>query len=157
GCGTGYFSGMFGKKDYVGIDVDGPAIAYARKRHTGYTFLQYEKRCPFPDCTFDNILINAVFHHIPDRMMGHVLADVLRVAKPEAKVLVMDTVPVTDQRSWWGRFLFSRDQGRDAKGVAKMTRMLKTRFSIRHRAVSRTGPYVLQIYHLTPKNGHGHR
>ena len=79
GCSTGYISeklaSRFGK--VYAIDIDTEAMSFAhRKSRAGniYYFLADSLNIPFLDRTFDVIICNSIYEHVPDanRLMGEI-------------------------------------------------------------------------------------
>jgi ubiquinone/menaquinone biosynthesis C-methylase UbiE len=98
GCGTGEDAQELARLAWprgrvVGADRSETVIAEARERVASTTLpVQFQVAdaydLPFPDATFDRCRADRVFHHLehPDRA----LAELLRVTRPEGRVLLFD-------------------------------------------------------------------
>ena len=67
----------------MGVDIDGPAIAYARENHPSgnLQFVQGDSLCiPFPPDSFDVAVCNQVYEHVTDA--HRLMAEIHRVLKP---------------------------------------------------------------------------
>jgi ubiquinone/menaquinone biosynthesis C-methylase UbiE len=82
---------------FVGIDCSARMIARARARAAAmpsdraarvHFFVANANCLPFGEATFDLVLCNSVLHHLHDPQ--RVLAELIRVAKPEAAFLLRD-------------------------------------------------------------------
>ena len=92
GAGTGqlgaYVAQLVGSTGrVVGVDPLAARVDIARGRSTGNFEMhvgQAEDLSQFPDCTFDVVYLNSVFHWISDKPRG--LAEIFRVLKPGGRV-----------------------------------------------------------------------
>jgi len=122
GCGTGrlpigLLSRFGGLRQYVGIDVNGPAIQWCRRfieaRHEGFTFqwvdvvnerynpeggaVDESFRLPFEDGSFDVVFLYAIFPHLVTTEVEIYLREIRRVLDQKGWVVatsfVEDGVP----------------------------------------------------------------
>jgi ubiquinone/menaquinone biosynthesis C-methylase UbiE len=85
GCSTGimanYFSGYFG--EVVGIDIDAPAVRYARENFTKDN-LEFNigdaMNIKFPKNSFDVVICAHIYEHVPDA--DRLMSEIHRVLKP---------------------------------------------------------------------------
>ncbi len=56
--------------------------------------LQHGARTPFPDWSFDLVLISAVLHHVPPRERPEVYAELRRVVRPGGAIVVFEHNPL---------------------------------------------------------------
>ena len=85
GCSTGimanYFSDYFG--EVVGIDIDAPAVRYARENFTKDN-LEFNigdaMNIKFPKNSFDVVICAHIYEHVPDA--DRLMAEIRRVLKP---------------------------------------------------------------------------
>lgn len=101
GCGTGTQALI--AKERVGatghvdaIDPSQPMLARARRKakHAKRAIdfqLGVIEHLPFPNQSFDAVLITMVMHQLPDDLKRQGLAEIVRVLKPGGRVLVVDT------------------------------------------------------------------
>ena len=99
GAGTGqlgaYVAQLVGSTGrVVGVDPLAARVDIARGRSTGNFEMhlgQAEDLSQFPDCTFDVVYLNSVFHWLNDKPRG--LAEIFRVLKPGGRVGFNTTNP----------------------------------------------------------------
>ena len=76
-----YFSGYFG--EVVGIDIDAPAVRYARENFTKDN-LEFNigdaMNIKFPKNSFDVVICAHIYEHVPDA--DRLMAEIRRVLKP---------------------------------------------------------------------------
>lgn len=101
GCGVGNFSALFPKALYHGLEVDKNLVDYATQNFKGQFFLGDAQRTDFPNKYFDAALAVALFHHLNDDEVEKVVAEIHRVVKKKAKVVVIE-----DERPSWKQNLF---------------------------------------------------
>ncbi len=96
GVGTATLSLMI-KEQYpevsiIGVDIDNKILEIARKKADNkITLLNYDgKSIPFGNNYFDKIVSSLVFHHIPTQHKSILLNELLRVVKPEGKLIIAD-------------------------------------------------------------------
>jgi SAM-dependent methyltransferase len=63
GCGMGDLASMVPADSYVGVDIDGPSLAIARKQHPQHHF---QSALPPAELKFDTVVALAVIEHVPD-------------------------------------------------------------------------------------------
>lgn len=88
GCGTARYSHLF-PRDYTGLDIN---VHYIKQKTVqGKTFVCADSRqMPFKDKFFDTIFSVGVFHHIGSDAAEDIFKEILRVAKPNARILIVD-------------------------------------------------------------------
>ena len=99
GAGTGqlgaYVAQLVGSTGrIVGVDPLTARVEIARRRSTGNFEMRVghaENLSQFPDCTFDVVYLNSVFHWLNDKPRG--LAEIFRVLKPGGRVGFNTTNP----------------------------------------------------------------
>jgi len=103
-CGRGFYLNMFryvSEARLVGADLDWDVLAKAQTNigHLPDVALQYASiyRLPYPDNTFDAVILSEVLEHLKDDVAG--LREALRVLKPGGVVAV--TVPNANYPFWW--------------------------------------------------------
>lgn len=97
GCGTGINNNIFSKNcNYIGTDVAGGRIDYARKLYPHRKFVsidlinQDNPQMPFKDKTFDYVAIFNCLHHIPENDIHYIAKDIHRILKPNGQVIMVE-------------------------------------------------------------------
>ncbi len=111
GCGTGEYSGLFNKNNYIGIDISPAYISYAKKAKDRDFRIMDAMNLSFPDEKFDIILIAAILHHLQDAEAHRVLKEAKRVLKKGGKALIMEDSKIKEFDSPFIRFVQSLDIG----------------------------------------------
>jgi SAM-dependent methyltransferase len=91
GCGSGVFTNLLRRRGYqcVGVDLSPNLIAIARANFSGIEFRTGDiERLPFPDGSFDGVLLSGVLHHLPER--SRCAAEVFRILRPGGKFVAFD-------------------------------------------------------------------
>lgn len=88
GCGLGAYVANFGRytADTYGMDVDAPRVVEGRRRGIGQLLLGAAESLPFPDATFDVIVLNEVIEHVHDD--AATLREACRVLRPGGSVVI---------------------------------------------------------------------
>jgi len=100
GCGTGELAMLamrrVGAQGAVhGIDAGEEMVARARQKAVreslGVTFdVATAQALPFPDGGFDVVLCTMMIHHLPRSGRKQAIGEMLRVLRPEGRLLIMD-------------------------------------------------------------------
>ncbi|MCA9931745.1 MAG: methyltransferase domain-containing protein [Anaerolineales bacterium] len=103
GCGTGklIFAAekvVGGEGTAVGIDVEAGMVVQAKagaaKTHSRATFATTSiTRIPYPDNSFDVVTSSLVYHHLNQTEKREGLQEVMRVLKPNGRLLIVDLNP----------------------------------------------------------------
>lgn len=91
GCGSGVFSNLLRQRGYVctGVDLSPALIRIAKKKYPGIEFIEGDvENLPFPDASFDGVLLAGILHHFSDRSLF--VAEVKRILKPGGKFVAFD-------------------------------------------------------------------
>lgn len=104
GCGGGFYSAAMAERGarVTGLDGSAAMVRHAEEAAGGRaTFVQHdlERPLPFGDASFDLAVMALVYHHVYDR--AQLLAELRRVLRPGARLLVSTTHPAGEQR-WLG-------------------------------------------------------
>lgn len=101
GCGVGYFVELAARWgiDIAGIDGSQEAIDLALERvpHLNLRQRYLSERLPFPDRSFDNILLNQVVEHLPAAVLKSVLSECHRLLRAGGVVFIFS--PAKSNRS----------------------------------------------------------
>lgn len=94
GCGNGRVADVVNeiKGRYVGVDASEALLRHARELHPEQSFVLGNMRdIPFPDASFEYVLMIASFHHIPSAAYRYAaLAEVSRVLTPGGMLFMMN-------------------------------------------------------------------
>jgi ubiquinone/menaquinone biosynthesis C-methylase UbiE len=91
GCGSGVFSNVLRRRGYdcVGVDLSPTLIRIAREKFSGIEFIEGDiEHLPFPDASFDGVLLGGVLHHFTER--SRCAAEVMRILRPGGKFVAFD-------------------------------------------------------------------
>ena len=91
GCGSGAFTALLARAGYdcVGVDISPKLIALGRRKFPDIEFAEGDiEHLPFPDASFDGVLLSGVVHHFPDP--SRCAAEVLRVLRPGGRFVAFD-------------------------------------------------------------------
>ncbi len=106
GCGTGVLAERLAGAGYrmVGVDPSEGMLEIMRRRTTAVEPVQGSgTELPFVDHSFDVVLTVAVMHHIADPSdVRRTLAEMVRVARPEGRILIWDHNP---RNPYWSRLM----------------------------------------------------
>ncbi len=143
GCGTGQYSDLFDADKYVGVDLPGPHLRYAKKWYPAKTFLVFDTnfRVPWRSLSFDWVLCFAVVHHVPPNGVGRFQEEILRVLKPGGRMLIWDPTPVSRQESAWSKFLLTIDRGRFPRLPDSVIDMFRDAVRVEENRLIKAGPY----------------
>jgi SAM-dependent methyltransferase len=99
GCGDGYFAQTVFRTVDVGLDVGQSRIAEAKGKQVYGKLVTYDGRIfPFKNATFQTVVSNCVFEHIPDIRL--LVSEIHRVLKPGG------TLITTVMAKPWEEYLF---------------------------------------------------
>jgi ubiquinone/menaquinone biosynthesis C-methylase UbiE len=91
GCGSGVFSSLLSQHGCIctGLDISPKLIELARRKYPGIEFLEGDvERLPFPDASFDGVLLGGIVHHLPNP--SPCAAEVYRVLRPGGRFVAFD-------------------------------------------------------------------
>lgn len=111
-CGTGDLAFALARRGarVTGLDFTEPMLAVARQRAAREGAVDFQQgdalRLPFPAASFDVVTVGYGLRNLADWQAG--LAELRRVARPGARLLVLD-FGKPDQALWrWGYFTYLR-------------------------------------------------
>lgn len=108
GCGTKPYAALCQSSEYIGLELDTPDNRRTKKADVFYN----GRRLPFPDASFDSVMVNQVFEHVFEPYQF--LTEINRVLRKEGMLLM--TVPFL-----WDEHEQPRDFGRYTSfGIASL-------------------------------------
>lgn len=88
GCSSGYDADQYSRhcRNYTGIDISDDAIAAAEARNiANATFICVDgHHLPFPDASFDSVIVNSLLHHLD---LPRSFSEICRVLRPNGQLL----------------------------------------------------------------------
>jgi ubiquinone/menaquinone biosynthesis C-methylase UbiE len=91
GCGSGVFSDLLQHAGFscVGLDISPRLIAIGRRKYPNVEFVEGDvEHLPFPNASFDAVLLSGLVHHLPDP--SRCAAEVYRVLRPGGRFVAFD-------------------------------------------------------------------
>ncbi|MFC2161952.1 class I SAM-dependent methyltransferase [Acidobacteriota bacterium] len=122
GCGTGTHLSLYQKAGCVvsGIDLSPAMLQRARKKLGSATSLIQgdASQMPYPDKSFDLIILTTVLHEMPPNVRTAVIEDSKRVLKDSGRILVIDyhTEPLRSLKGQFNKsmiFMIEKAAGKD--------------------------------------------
>lgn len=111
GCGTGEFAACFPPHHYVGVDLATHYVRFAQAARTGSYGVMDGAALALQSAQFDAALVLGVFHHLPDALVQESVAELSRVLKPGATLLVMEDIAPPDVWNVAGHAMHWLDRG----------------------------------------------
>ncbi len=97
GCGTGNLLALYAEADceVYGIDASPAMLGQARRRLGDEAHLELGEGTdlPYPDGTFDVVLVTSVLHELSPEHRCAVVEEAARMVRPDGSVLIVDYVP----------------------------------------------------------------
>ena len=131
GCSTGNIARAFirHKVSYTGVDIDEPAIAYARakfRKQANFRFLCGDMRvCDLPQ-PFDFILFSGVLHHLDDRAAREMLELCATLLAPGGCVCVSDPLKPREADGWLIKAYRKLERGENVMSWDQLSQLLSS-------------------------------
>ena len=110
GCGPGTNAGLFIDRDYVGVDCDARYVETAKQKYGDRFVLAHAEKYSFSQHgKFDHVLMNSLLHHLDEKEVHEVLANVRSAMGPGSSVHILDLVLPLERGL--PRFLSKIDRG----------------------------------------------
>lgn len=93
GCGVGRLAPFLAPLgDYVGADINSPALVHARETNPDLTFLDVgaDGRIPLEPGTVDMVVSVTVLQHVPTAIIVQTCGELRRVLRPGGRVLLIE-------------------------------------------------------------------
>src|SRR6185295_3543901 len=96
---------------YTGVDLAAHYIRFAGRTYAGGFAVTSGAAIGLADRRFDAALVLGVFHHMPDDLARTTVAELHRVLKPGAMLLVIEDIRPPDWRNIAGHIMHWLDRG----------------------------------------------
>ncbi|MEN9936851.1 MAG: hypothetical protein RLZZ387_3430 [Chloroflexota bacterium] len=146
GCGTGVSEECFPPGSYTGFDVARHYVRYASQTGRGRYAVMSGGSLGFASGQFDGALVLGVFHHLPDWLVRASVAELHRVLKPGARLLVLEDIPTRRVWNAPGHLMHWLDRGDHIRTDADYRALLMTHFAIRRSYEVTSGICDLAVY-----------
>ena len=148
GCGTGEFAPCFPPAHYTGVDVAPYYVQYAGKHYAGQFAVTSGAAIGLASQRFDATLVLGVFHHMPDALVRRSVAELHRVLKPGATMLVMEDTPPPDPWNVAGHLMHWLDRGGYIRTDEEYRALLAPHFAVCRNYPMRSGICDYEVYVL---------
>ena len=148
GCGTGEFAPCFPAQHYIGVDVALHYLRYAGRSYSGNFAAMSGAAIGLASGRFDAALVLGVFHHMPDGLVRSTVAELHRVMKPGATLLVMEDIPPPDALNVAGQIMHWLDRGGFIRTATEYRALLEPHFTTRRTSTMRSGICDYEVYVL---------
>ena len=149
GCGTGEFAGDFPATQYVGLDPTTGYLRFAVAHRPGSYLASTGEALALATATFDASLVCGVLHHLPDTVARMAMAELARVLRPEATVLVLEDTPPPAGQNPAGHLMHAVDRGGYIRNEAAYRAIFGPSFSVERAYHLRSGICDYAVYVLT--------
>jgi SAM-dependent methyltransferase len=148
GCGTGEFAPCFPPEHYTGVDLARYYVRFAGRTYAGRFAVTSGAAIGLDDGRFHAALVLGVFHHMPDALVRASVAELHRVSRPGATLLVMEDIPPSDPWNIAGRLMHWIDRGGHIRTDAEYRALLEPLFVVRRHYPIRSGICDYEVYVL---------
>ncbi len=147
GCGTGKYTQIFEKADYVGVDISNDYLNYARTKYPFGKFLNMDStKLSFPDDSFKYVFSASTFHHLSDDQAERTAEEMKRVCKSGGTVYVIDNV-FPSKVNFIGYLLFKLDRGNYQRNFREMEQLLARQgFFVTDQKLKGSFPYRYTVF-----------
>jgi SAM-dependent methyltransferase len=148
GCGTGEFAPCFPPEHYTGVDLAPHYLRFAGRNYAGSFAVTSGAAIGLASGRFDAALVLGVFHHMPDALVRATVAELHRVMKPGATLLVMEDIPPPDAWNVAGRIMHWLDRGGFIRTATEYRALLEPLFAAQRTYTIRSGICDYEVYVL---------
>jgi len=148
GSGAGYFSTLFDKKKYLGVEINKNFVQTSKKKYKNYNFKVLNDDCLHEyKNKINSIFINNVMHHLSDRQIEKAFTFFKKKLSPKTKVFIIE--PILPKTFFSLEFLMKvLDIGNNIKTKKGYFKIFKKCFSIKKTRIKEVG-----ISHVLVLNG----
>jgi ubiquinone/menaquinone biosynthesis C-methylase UbiE len=150
GCGTGRYADLF-DNNYYGIDMN---VRYLRQSGSNNkNFICCDATLlPFADHAFDSIFSVSLFHHVKCNDTKKVFAEMVRVSKKEATIMIVDAFYPDSAFDIVGSVVIRMDRGKHARKKENFMKELEDFFHIAGvQRIPHSYPYTFYAFTLKAK------
>ena len=148
GCGTGELAPCFPPAHYTGVDLAPYYIHYAARHYGGQFAVASGAAIGLAGQSFDAALVLGVFHHMPDALVRASVAELHRVLKPGATMLVMEDTPPPNPWNVAGHLMHWLDRGGYIRTGEEYRALLAPHFVVCRNYLMRSGICDYEVYVL---------
>ena len=128
GCGPGSNTEMFLSCQYTGIDLNSAYIDHAQKKFPNCQFFNQDAtQMKLPAKSFDLVLINGFFHHIPDETINNIITESISVLKDQGRILIFDPI-IPPTNNTLQNMLMKLDRGKFFRSETQLKELFDSTF-----------------------------
>lgn len=146
GCGTGEFAACFPAAHYTGVDLGAHYVRWAGRHRPGGFGVMDGTALGLESGAFDAALVLGVFHHLPDDVVRGAVAELHRVLKPGATLLVMEDIAPPDAWNVAGHVMHWLDRGGFIRSNADYRELMAPYFLPNREYMIRSGICDYAVY-----------
>ncbi|WP_288073503.1 class I SAM-dependent methyltransferase [Pyrococcus sp.] len=98
GCGTGNILRFLRCERYIGVEPSRGMRVRFREKHNFEPLDGHFLKLPLPDETADAVISTYAFHHVPDEEKEAALREMLRVLRPEGRIVIADVMFESEEK-----------------------------------------------------------
>lgn len=145
GCGTGRHADAFPER-FCGIDYNSRYVRHAAKRHRGMFAVMDATRMAFVGEAFDLVFSAGLCHHLSDRHVRNVAAEMKRVTKNGGEALIIDGVRPR-MTNLLGYLLSKMDRGKYPRTLNELVALLTPEeFRLTTESIKGSFPYRRAVF-----------
>lgn len=152
GCGTGEFAPCFPANQYIGIDIAPAYLRFAQHAYAGRFLAMRGTMLALRPQSCDAALVLGVLHHLPDQVAQVAIAELWRVLRPGALLLIMEDIPPPDRWNIAGHMMHWLDRGGFIRSEADYLALFGSGFALQRTYTIRSGicDYAVYLLQRTP-------
>lgn len=131
GCGIGILAPLFPRKKYLGFDKDEKAIAFAKVRNPGYSFIVSDATNLKLNKKFDLIVVIGVLHHLDDQEAKAALKTIRFLLAKNGVVLIIEPIPPIYKWNILGYLLRASDKGHFVRKMQDYKKLMRDGLGIK--------------------------
>ncbi len=148
GCGTGEFALCFPPSCYTGVDIAQHYVRFAGRAYAGHFAVMGGATMALESQSFDAALVLGVFHHMDNDLVYASAAELHRVLRPGATLLVMEDIPPPTLWNVAGHAMHWLDRGGYIRSDIEYRALLAPFFGVQRTYHMRSGICDYMVYVL---------